>query len=209
LKSTLEETLRFERKKNERNKKISAGEKLSEEESEQEKEEWQKERNLDKRKTDLLNKYVFPSMANLVVFFEYAANKELREIFDKDIQALFFGVSKTNAKAKNTDVFFRFIHAALVWSIEKEKEEKRDKNIYKYKERALTDFRFLLFDILQREIWDMMVGVIPYKFNDEGLFHNVIMPDMGRAVAWVSLLSREVRARRTIKFDIDRRPVLF
>ena len=40
---------------------------------------------LNKRKVDLLNKIIFPSMANLNVFLEYLTlNPHLHEIFDKD-----------------------------------------------------------------------------------------------------------------------------
>jgi hypothetical protein len=41
------------------------------------------------------------------------------------------------------------------------------------------------------------------------LFHNVIMPDMARAAAWSSSLSRDAQAHSaTIKIS-DSRPVLF
>jgi hypothetical protein len=110
----------------------------------------------------MLDKYIFPSMVNLVVFLEYASSIELRAKFEKDIQSLFFGVSKKT----NANVFYRFIRAVL--SMDKQGT-------------GLTDFRFVLFDILQREIWEMIRDVTPYKYNDDTLFHNVILPDMDKA----------------------------
>jgi hypothetical protein len=110
----------------------------------------------------MLDKYIFPSMVNLVVFLEYASSIELRAKFEKDIQSLFFGVSKKT----NANVFYRFIRAVL--SMDKQGT-------------GLPDFIFVLFDILQREIWEMIRDVTPYKYNDDTLFHNVILPDMGKA----------------------------
>jgi hypothetical protein len=219
LVSTIRDLLLFEQEKKSRENKINAGEKLTRIEKKQEEEEPAKVRLLEKRKVDILNQHVFPSMANLVVFLEYAANPELREIFEKDIQALFFGVSKKTIDdkidAKKTDkdkaaadtdnanelyrfindrnVFYRFISAILALS----------------KETELTDFRFILSDILQKEILDMIGSISLRKFNDDSLFHNVIMPDMARAAAWSSSLSRDARAH-SVKMKLSNsRPVLF
>ena len=72
-----------------------------------------------------------------------------------------------------------------------------------------TNFRFILSDILQKQILDVITSAFPYKFNDDSLFHNVIMPDMARAAAWSSYLSREAEAySATIKLS-NSRPVLF
>ena len=72
------------------------------------------------------------------------------------------------------------------------------------------DFRFILLDILQREIWEMIKNTAPDKFKDDVLFYNNIVPDMGRAVGWTSYLSREAQAESTkIEFKPNKRPVLF
>jgi hypothetical protein len=77
-------------------------------------------------------------------------------------------------------------------------------------ETEMTDFRYILCDILQREIWDLIRRVFPLKFKDTDLFHKVIMPDMARASAWISFLSLEAQAASvTAKFNQGSRPVLF
>ena len=46
-----------------------------------------------KMKADILTKYVFPSMANIVVFLEYCAkNPLLRDVFDNDMEDLLLGL---------------------------------------------------------------------------------------------------------------------
>jgi hypothetical protein len=68
----------FQQRSEERQKKILRGEKLSLNEEKEEKDEFQTRRRLDKRKSDILTQHVFPSMANLVTFFEFASHPLLR-----------------------------------------------------------------------------------------------------------------------------------
>jgi hypothetical protein len=132
-------------------------------------------------------------MANLTKFFEYAADPRLRRIFDKDMQALFFGENQKDREHES--VFYRFIRAIL-----------------SYDENMLTkegegDFRFVLYEIIQREIWELLKGMGRHKLKDDLLLQNVLIPDMGRAVSWTSFFA--AKARGNISFDKDRRPVLF
>ncbi|MFZ0897098.1 MAG: hypothetical protein WAZ77_21570 [Candidatus Nitrosopolaris sp.] len=186
------------------------GEKLSREEEKEEKEEFHTRRKLDKRKSDILTQHVFPSMANLVIFFQYASNPLLKAEFDKDLQALLFGVNKSTMNTleevsgakylslysliHDRNVFARLITGILALSTETE----------------ITDFRYILCDILQREMWDLIRRVFPIKFKDTDLFHKVIIPDMARASAWISFLSLDAQAASAkTKFNPGSRPVLF
>jgi hypothetical protein len=139
------------------------------------------EQSLNTKKTRLLNNYVFPSMANLVVFFRYAATLELREKFDKDIQELLLGY-KPEAGG---NILYRLINHML----------------------TLPNLNFVISEILQQEIWTMFLANKP-KYKDE-LFVNVTMPDIGRALAWTHSLSEQ--GGGVIKFNYRRskRPVLF
>jgi hypothetical protein len=189
----MRDLLLLESRKEERQRKIVAGEKLSESEVKEEDEYRQRRRNLDKRKSEILTDFIFPSMANLTVFFECAANPVLRKIFDKDIQALFFGESQLSTSHES--VFYRFVSAIFA----------HDKHMLT--EDGDSDYRFALYEIVQREIWSLFVGMGQYKLNDDPLFQNVLVPDMGRAVSWTSFFA--AKARGNISFDKDRRPVLF
>ena len=203
----------FEQRSKERQEKILRGKKLSQEEEKEEKEEFQTRRKLDKRKSDMLTQHVFPSMANLVTFFQFASHPLLKAEFDRDLQALLFGVQKSTENILEEDkeasgakylslyslihdrnVFARLITGILALSTETE----------------ITDFRYILCDILQREMWDLIRRVFPIKFKDTDLFHKVIMPDMARASAWISFLSVDAQAASAkTKFNPGSRPVLF
>jgi hypothetical protein len=212
LNNTLRDMFLFEQHSQERQKKILRGEKLSREEEKEEKEDFHTRRKLDKRKSDILTQHVFPSMANLAVFFQFASNPLLKAEFDKDLQALLFGVNKSTmniledkevAGAKylslyslihDRNVFARLITGILALSTETE----------------ITDFRYILCDILQREMWDLIRRVFPIKYKDMDLFHKVIIPDMARASSWISFLSLEAQAASAkTKFNPGSRPVLF
>ena len=193
LLSFMNDLLLLESKLEGRQRKEDAGEKLSEIEIKESDEYRQRRRALDKRKSEILTEFIFPSMANLTKFFEYAADSRLRRIFDKDIQALFFGESQLSTNHES--VFYRFVSA-----------------MFAHDERMLTeegdsDFRFALYEIVQREIWELFRSMGIHKLKDDLLLQNVLIPDMGRAVSWTS--SFAAKARGNIDFDKDRRPVLF
>ena len=60
------------------------------------------------RKVGKLNRYVFPSMANLIAFFESISNSpELQEDFEDELEELLMGWNK-NDKSKTT-AFARFV----------------------------------------------------------------------------------------------------
>jgi hypothetical protein len=81
-------------------------------------------RNLDRMKVHVLDKFIFPSMANLTVFLEYIAkNEELQATFDDDLKELFFG--KGTGKSDATIVFQRFIQSTITWNWKK-KENAND-----------------------------------------------------------------------------------
>lgn len=53
-------------------------------------------RNLDRKKVYILNKHIFPSMANLILFFEYLAKDSgLKEMFEDDVKELFGYIKKS------------------------------------------------------------------------------------------------------------------
>jgi len=165
-------------------------------------------RNLDRRKVDVLNKHIFPSMANLTIFLEYMAESYrkggggyINKIFEEDLEALFFAKSTVDKSKQGTSIFRRFINAICTFDINTSHIETKDT-----KTRPIGNFRLILCDIMQESINERLVGTGQFIFD--GLFINETLgPDMGRARAWTRMLARE--AYMDLKFDKERRRALF
>ena len=110
-----------------------------------------KEDNLDTKlrqdKKRLLNNVIFPSMANLVVFFEHMKdNDEIRQLFDNDIKELFGYIREPRNNTIEDQsqynerhyIIRRFLDSLLTWNIEK----------------YPNNFRLDLLSALQRIIFD-------------------------------------------------------
>jgi hypothetical protein len=73
-----------------------------------------RKRYLDKEKVLLLNKHIFPAMANLLFFFYYVSRyPELREVFDDDIEEL-LGVRRDTTKYEYGYIFNILIQSILL-----------------------------------------------------------------------------------------------
>jgi hypothetical protein len=179
LKQYLEKKLQFEKKRNE----IVMGGKrdLSEKEEKE-------GRGLDRMKVHILNKTIFPSMANLTVFLEYIAkNEELQTVFADDLKELFFG--KANQKDAII-VFQRFIQAAITWN-------------WKKKENT-NDFRLALISCLEYILFQYLTSIGLYLL-DPTIVNSVVAQDLSRVLMWTKLLARNVDINDR---DVSR-PVLF
>jgi hypothetical protein len=153
------------------------------------KEEEQEGRNLDRMKVHVLDKYIFPSMANLTVFLEYIAkNEELQTVFEDDLKELFFG--KPDEKSDAIIVFQRFIESSITWN-------------WKKRENA-NDFRLTLIYCLEHILFQYLTSIGLYLL-DPTIVNSVVSQDLSRVLMWTKLLARNV--------DIDirdaSRPVLF
>jgi hypothetical protein len=179
-------------------------------------------RKLDRRKVDVLNRYIFPSMANLTVFLEYIAESYrkggggyINKIFEEDLEALFFAKSIVDKSKKGASIFWRLINAicffdANISYIDPKKIKKIDHviGIKDIKTRPIGNFRLVLCDIMQELINRRLVAAGQFTFNDGLLFINETLgPDMNRARAWTRMLAGE--AYQDLKFDKERRPALF
>jgi hypothetical protein len=133
-------------------------------------------RNLDRIKVHVLDKYIFPSMANLTVFLEYIAkNEELRRVFEDDLKELFFG--KPDEKPNANIVFQRFIQSAITWN-------------WKNKENA-NDFRLALIYCLEHILFQYLTSIGLYLI-DPTIANSVVSQDLSRVVMWTKLLARNV-----------------
>ena len=141
--------------------------------------------NLVKRKVDVLNKHIFPAMANLTILLENMRDKSyIRDTFQDDIMHLF--LARSNLNERNKSIFQRFIEGS---------SQIRDTTInlqgIRGKPLQLTDYRLILCDIMQRSICESMRDIGPSVFDDEDFSENILMVDMRRALAWTKQVSRE------------------
>ena len=155
-----------------------------------------RKRENDRMKVHILNRHVFQAMANLTVFLEYAARLELElgkaeipPLFEDDIRELLFGV-KDNEFDKHPHVFYRFLRAALSWSVEKDSK----------------NFRLELIHTLQQIVYEHLSTLSIKELSDDVTNH-VISPDVGRVYVWTKLYASRVEKRN--KNDDVHRPVLF
>jgi len=146
-------------------------------------------RNLDRHKVYILNNLIFPAMSNLTIFLEYiASNEKLQEVFDDDLERLFFGVSESSPKIKHP-VFGRFIDAAINFNFNKKEN--------------IDNFRLALINIMQMIIFKNMISIASYKMDDT-ISNTIVGPDFGRACAWTNSFAANVNLKDSVK-----RKVLF
>jgi hypothetical protein len=163
-------------------------------------------RYLDKQKNDVLNGYIFPSMANIVTFLEYSRKEELKGKFDEDVKQLLFGIS--GPKESPRSVYERFMWATVSWSPEKEDFEEYSRNrsgTERLDKITLTDFHLDLFYSAYKMIRDIMMTGTRYIIDDDSFSQNVVIPDLARLELWTRLLAKDAG----IDFNHKNRPVLF
>jgi hypothetical protein len=156
---------------------------------ERSKEQDKERRSLDTEKVKILNEYIFPSMATLVVFLEYVSkNKELQELFDKDLIALFFGVPQGKKPAEKIIVFRRFLEAL--------------------RRLDVKDINLILLHQMQDTIYQNIPHIAQRqeKLDDSSIISNILDPDIGRARTWTKMLAKSAKE---IEFKSDKRPVHF
>lgn len=145
--------------------------------------------NNDDTKLSVLDKYIFPSMANLIYFFEFLNNNpQLIEKFDEDIVDLFGLKAHTNPKFF---AFPRFVTAVIG-------EGFNDHNFggeqpyytdtkFNYRRRLLRIMQYL---INQKTIQIMVQPKNDPLIYDEARFRNMMLQDLQKAEVWMSYLDR-------------------
>jgi hypothetical protein len=151
----------------------------------------------DRRKVYALNTNIFPSMANLIAFFEsIRKSPELQVDFEDEIEELLMGWNK-NDKHK-TDAFSRLVNGATGWDYDKDP----------------FNFRLSLLFQMQKAITTKIPIYAKHDFDKEagpfGISENIVKPDMERAFAWAGFYARNTLNSETQKeWENVSRPVLF
>lgn len=132
---------------------------------------------LDRRKVDILNKHIFPSMANVTYFLEFINEHPiLRKSFENDLKELLGvdqGPGDRSPIARDTFVFRRFINAAIA----------RGSGF------DSSNFRTLLLEAMQYDIIQEIVS-LSIAVHGHEMTNIVIVPDMATVLAWVKSFSR-------------------
>jgi hypothetical protein len=226
----IEDYLKYVKDRNAWQEEIDAGgDGKTKEQIDKEEENWNNEKDkLDKRKVDVLNRHIFPAMANLTVLVEQMhEHPGPRKIFDGDLRYLFLAraspeVNKSKSKIiketgldeekREKSVFQRFIEASS-------KMNMTTINITEFgiDKTSIPDFRLVLCRIMQLSICETMRDIAPSKFDDPGFVNETMMVDMNRALAWTKEVSHKAwiselssyGANKSLSYHKKRRPALF
>lgn len=145
----------------------------------------------------ILPEIVFPSMANLIFFFEVIdEHPELREVFESDVKEL-LGVRRLDPNLGNCGTILK----RLVGSI-----------ISANKGFDPTDFRVKLMHELHKLIESKMQRMLDSIFwtgssdkrvgADEGQISNLVGQDLGRALSWTGIMSSKVNDEYEKEYQI-------
>lgn len=158
-------------------------------------------RYLDKEKVEILNKYIFPSMANLVFFFKCIASyPELRPIFEDDIKDL-LGVRRLSPKPGNYGfIIFNLLHAILLIG----------EGLYLDTRGHNKDFRLRLNQLLQEIVWAKFDVSLSKVFTNSSA-QRTVTEDFNKVWGWTRMLTESLEEyaedarppHRTIEFGTD------
>lgn len=185
-----------------------------------------KYKNLNTERLRFLDQHIFPSMANLVKFFEYLAKyPELRQVFEEDMKELFGYITepekKTFTKEQETkdeegnikkidipyftvycqengynNIMRRFLESVLTWDLMKDP----------------NNFRLGLIKDIQYNIFQVTASLAMRDFSGDFGVEHIINNDIGRAVSWSALFGSRYRNSDQAKQDkskLPKRPILF
>ena len=148
-------------------------------------------RNLDRRKVDVLNKHIFRSMANLIIFFDnLAEHPELRNLYEEDVKEL-LGFIGQNAKKYEDNIVTRLLQSILTWNTNIEPINFR-------LELILSIQNVLYHKILDLTLMDKNLG--------DSITNTIVNPDVGRALIWSRMFSAKYTQSEHKKNDKAREP---
>jgi hypothetical protein len=148
-------------------------------------------RNLDRRKVDVLDKHVFRSMANLILFFDnLAKHPELRYVYEEDLKEL-LGFIGQNAKKYEDNIVTRLLRSILTWNTN----------------RDPINFRLELMSSIQNVLFHEIINLTLMDENlGESITNTIVNPDVGRALIWCRMFSAKYRQSNKKKDDQSREP---
>ena len=142
-------------------------------------------------KKRLLDNVIFPSMANLVVFFKYMAeDSKVRDIFEEDLKEL-LGFIGQNAKKYEDNIITKLLQSILEWDTNREP----------------NNFRLELVSSIQNVIYHKLTYLTLMDKNlGDSITNTIVSPDVGRALVWSRMFSAKYRQSDKKKEDQTREP---
>lgn len=196
--SLIKEMLRFENKARTR-RNAGGGNRAKDMELDRER------KSLNRRKVEVLNKHIFPAMANLTVLLEHMLKSPyIHGVFQDDLKSLFFTQytdEKKNPPTFKPPVFVRFTQASCKLVMDKPTEDGKMSKL------LFPDFRLILCDMMLESVYRAILEIAPFKYGDLDFLQKTLYADMDRAHSWTTMLAKE--PLKSLKFDKDRRPALF
>lgn len=150
------------------------------------------------RKTEILDKIVFPSMANLIYFFEaITISPSLQNLFEKDIKNLLdprftkdFAKSSGSSLVTASHQFRKNSMARLISNALSLKTEK--------KEKMFKSFKIALLFQLQSIIRDNVEMLLQEEYTSESQITKSASEDFDNTIGWLAFLAR------SLSDDIDK-----
>jgi hypothetical protein len=151
-----------------------------------------RKRYLDKEKVTILDKYVFPSMANLAFFFRSVSRyPELKKIFDNDIRDL-LGINRINPQQNKFGfIFFELVRSILLVEEGIYREEVANKDDFPLHKQIArkdkNDFRLRLNHILQD-----IVKIKAVEIDLDGVSNaekGIVQDDFNRVRLWTRIIA--------------------
>ena len=142
-------------------------------------------------KKRLLDTVIFPSMANLVVFFKYMAeDSKVRDVFEEDLKEL-LGFIGQNAKKYEDNIITKLLQSILEWDTNREP----------------NNFRLELVSSIQNVIYHKLTYLTLMDKNlGDSITNTIVSPDVGRALVWSRMFSAKYRQSDKKKEDQTREP---
>jgi len=153
-------------------------------------------------KTHILDKIIFPSMANLMCFFfAIAKNYQLRLLFDDDIKEL-LGIKRNEPNSTSYAFMFEYlIHTMLIWGLNESQIPDYHIENDKVKDNDKKNFRIRLIHILQ-SIADTNIQFLNHHYLPYSMYSSdLIRQDIRRALAWTGMLAGN--ADDEYKLEVD------
>lgn len=124
-------------------------------------------------KKRLLENVIFPSMANLVLFFDYLSKyPALRDLFEDDVKEL-FGFIGPNAKYED-NIIRRLLISILTWDSEN--------NPNNYRTELMSSIQYVLYSKIHTlSLFDRNLG--------ESMANGMINPDFNKVLVWCRFFS--------------------
>ena len=152
-------------------------------------------RKLDRRKVYILDKHIFPSLANLVIFFDYLEkNPELRKLFEGDVKEL-LGFIGQYAKYED-NIITRLLQSILKW------DTNSDPN----------NFRLELISSIQNVLYRKIIDLtLTDKNPGDSITSGIVGPDVGRALLFARMFSSRYvySLKKKVQAKEPNRPINF